>query len=120
MDNKKDYIPEKVLKDHAKSIPIESMAMIFEYAKKRICKIYINSGGKGTGFFCIIPLDEWENLRVLMTNNHVLGENDIAKGKKIKFTLDNDREKKEILIDENRRKYSSDKYDVTIIEIKKK
>ena len=75
MEKEKNYIPEKDLKDHPKSISIGVMKILIEYAEKKICKIYCNDGGKGTGFFCIIPLDSWNNnLRVLMTNNHVIGE----------------------------------------------
>ena len=54
-----------------------------------------------------------------MTNNHIIGNNDLILGKRIKFTLDNDRKQKEIILDEKRKKYSSEKYDITIIEIKK-
>ena len=116
-----EYNPEKRLKNNVKSISIEEMSKLIEYTKKRICKIECNDGGKGTGFFCIIPLDDWDNnIRVLITNNHVIGENDMINDKKIKFSLDNDREEKEIIIDEDRIKYTNKKYDITIIEIKKK
>ena len=54
-----------------------------------------------------------------MINNHVIGNNDLIVGKKIIFTLDNDRKQKEIILDEKRKKYTSEKYDITIIEIKK-
>ena len=120
MEEEEEYIPEKRLKNNVTCIKIKEMAKLIEYTKKRICKIYCNDGGKGTGFFCIIPLDDWDkNLRVLMTNNHVIGENDIIIGKKIKFTLNDDREEKELTIDEKRWKYTNDRYDITIIEIKK-
>ena len=39
-----------------------------------IAQIKLN-GGKGTGFFCKIPLDENNNINCLMTNYHVLNEN---------------------------------------------
>ena len=115
----KDYNPEKCLNDHAKSISIEEIVKITGFAKKKIRKILCNKGGAGTGFFCIIPFDDWDDLKVLMTNNHVIGNNDLIVGKKIKFTLDNDRKQKEIILDEKRKKYTSEKYDITIIEIKK-
>ena len=114
-----NFIPEKNLNNHVKGISTEALEMVIEYTKKKVCKIYCNDGGKGTGFFCIIPINEWDNLRVLMTNNHVVGEKELNIGKKIKFTLDNDKEEKEIIIDKKRIKYTNKKYDVTIIEIKK-
>ena len=120
MEEEEEYIPEKRLKNNVTCIKIKEMAKLIEYTKKRICKIYCNDGGKGTGFFCIIPLDDWDNnLRVLITNNHVIGENDMINGQKINFTLDDDREEKEIIMDEERRKYTNEKFDITIIEIKK-
>ena len=112
------YIPEKCLKNHVKSITKNVMKLLIEYQEKRICKIYGNDGKKGTGFFCIIPIDDWNELRVLMTNNHILGEKDIATGKKINLTLDNDKEEKKIIINEKRIKYTNKEYDITIIEIK--
>ena len=118
MEEEEEYIPEKRLKNNVTCIKIKEMAKLIEYTKKRICKIYCNDGGKGTGFFCIIPIDDWNELRVLMTNNHILGEKDIATGKKINLTLDNDKEEKKIIINEKRIKYTNKEYDITIIEIK--
>ena len=40
-------------------------------------------------------------LKAIVTNNHVLKENDILKGKKIKFSLNNDENQYEIIIDES-------------------
>ena len=94
------------------------MKVLNEFLENRICKIKC-LGSLGTGFFCIIPYDDWDDLKVLMTNNHVIGDNDLIIGNKIKFTLDNDRKEKEIILDEKRKIYTSEKYDVTIIEIKK-
>ena len=39
--------------------------------------------------------------------------------KKIKFSLNNERINLEILINESRRTYTSEKYDITIIELNK-
>ena len=57
-------------------------------------------------------------LKAIVTNNHVLKENDILKGKKIKFSLNNDENQYEIIIDESWKTYSSEKYDISFIEMK--
>ena len=81
--------------------------------EKRLCEIYANDM-TGTGFFCIIPLNESENLKVLITANHIIGKDD----KEIIFSLKNDNEKKRIILDENRIKYTNVDFDITIIEIR--
>ena len=43
-----------------------------------------------------------------MTNNHVLGKIDILKNTKIKFSLDNDKISKEIIIDGKRKTYTNE------------
>ena len=54
-----------------------------------------------------------------MTNNHVLNLKDLNFGKKIKFSLNDNKISKEIIIGKNRKTYTSEEYDITIIEIKK-
>ena len=44
---------------------------------------------------------------------------DITEGKIIRFSTNNEEHKFEIKIDENRKKYTNEKYDITFIEIKK-
>ena len=86
MEKAKEYIPEKILKDHQKFLSIEIMKIVFNYAENKICKIFCNDGRIETGFFCIIPLDNLNNnLRVLMTNNHIIGENELNSDIKIKL-----------------------------------
>ena len=82
-----------------------------------ICKIYLKNDGIGTGFFCKIPFNN-NLLPVLITNNHVLNENDIDNNKKIKLMINN--KVKTIEIDNSRKKYtnSDKKIDITIIELK--
>ena len=117
-DNLK-YIEEKTLRNVPVSISTENLKIILEQSEKCICKIEINKGKYGTGFFCAIPFpNKYHLLPVLITNNHVLSEDDIIKGKQIKFTLNNDNYQFEIKIDGSRRTYTSIKYDITIIEIK--
>ena len=119
-ENEYDYIEEKDLSGYSKSLSNEEMKILMDLNEKKICKIECNDGDHGTGFFCMIPfLNDWDTLSVLMTNYHVLKENDILPGKIIKFSLNNDKKKLKIKIDELRITFTSKKYDITIIEIKK-
>ena len=116
-----NYIPEKDLENAPDYVETDTLEIILEQSRKSICKIKSNDKGNGTGFFCIIPFpDKFHPLPVLITNNHLIKENDIQKGAKIKFTLNNDKLSFEIVIDELRRVYTNEIYDITIIEIKEK
>ena len=87
--------------------------------ESQICKIDCNDSEYGTGFFCFIPY-EWNScIKILITNNHVLNKNDISFGKKIKFSLNNEKIHYEIELDKSRKIYTNEDYDITIIEIKK-
>ena len=55
-----------------------------------------------------------------MTNNHIIDEKIIKENKNIYVTLNDNKEKINIIIDDNRKIYTSKQYDTTIIEIKKK
>ena len=86
--------------------------------KNCICKIYNNNGSKGTGFFCKIPFPDQNNLLpVLITNNHVLTQNDIAINNIIKITINNDKVVRNITINSKRKTFTSQNLDVTFIEI---
>ena len=114
-----NYIKEKEIPNMPQSIPIEILENLIPKIKLNVCKIECSDGSHGTGFFCNIPF-KWDiNLKVLMTNNHVLKEEDIKPGKIIKFSLNNDKIFYQIKIDESRIKYTEEKqYDITIIELK--
>ena len=112
-----NYIKEKELVNKTKSITLEALKFIIPKTEKCICKIFCNDGGHGTGFLCTIP-DNWNPLKLIITNNHKLKKEDILICKIIKFSLNND-EIYEIEIDESRKIYTNEEYDVTIIEIRK-
>ena len=61
-------------------------------------------------------------MKVLITNNHVLNENEIKNNEIINISIINKEKKKEkikkIIIDNNRKKYTNKELDITIIEIK--
>ena len=117
-ERRKDLYEEKYLENHTKSMSLDAMKIIEKQMENCVCKIESNKGGCGSGFFCNIPYDDWNLLRVLVTNNHVLDEDDIKTGNKISFSINNSKIRKEILIDESRIKFTSKDYDVTFIEIK--
>ena len=114
-----DYIKEKGIKNAPKSAKINNVKKIIEQSEKCICKIKCNDKESGTGFFSLIPFpDKTNQLRTLMTNNHVLKKSDIEIGKNIKFSINNGQKTFNILIDDSRKVYTSKKYDITIIELK--
>ena len=67
------YIKEKELYGYSKTLNESSIKTCLNQINNCVCKIQCNEGGCGTGFFCNIQ-DNWNILRVLITNNHVLGE----------------------------------------------
>ena len=96
------------------------MIIIIKQMKESVCKIY-GSKLNGTGFFCKIQNIKYGNtsiLYVLITNNHILGEEDIKSNKKIKISLNNGNRIIEIIIDNSRKAFTSKIYDITIIEMK--
>ena len=107
---------ETKLKGSLDPMTIESHETILNQMKNNVCKIS-RGDKKGTGFFLKIPYKN-NLLIVLVTNNHVLGEEDIAEGKIISISLNNGKILKYIKLDSQRKKYTNEILDVTIIEIK--
>ena len=109
-DYKKEKSSGKISKDKLKTI-IKQM-------ERNICKIKNSKKEIGTGFFAKIPFpDELKLLPVLITNNHVLNEEDYNKDK-FQISLDDEREYFLLLSDKSRKFYTNKKYDITIIEVK--
>ena len=101
-----------------KSTTIEITENILKQMKKNICKIQINNGEQtGTGFFCFINYNN-KSFKALITNEHIIDENFINQKKKIKISINDEKEFAIIKLDDiNRIIYSNKKYDITIIEI---
>jgi len=99
-------------------INIEQLQKILILSKKSVVKI-AKQGAFSSGFLCNVYFPDKKTLPVLISNNHMLNENDITVGKKIEFSLNNDNNFYQILIDESRKVYTSNLFDVTFIEIKK-
>ena len=109
---------EELLVECPNIISYESTKTIIEQMEKNICKIKIGNT-RGTGFFCKIPLpDKEQNLTVLITANHIINENILnEENRKISVKIEEENEKKIINLN-NRKKYTNEEYDITIIEIK--
>jgi hypothetical protein len=108
---------EKYLENYPIPITSESIEVILSQMKRNICKIYLDDGSTGTGFFCKIPYpDKSLLIPVLVTNNHLIDDSHLRKDKYIIFTINNDTIKYKIIIGE-RKVYTSKLYDTTIIEI---
>ena len=82
--------------------------------KKTICKIVLEDGKEGTGFFCSII-----NYSLLITNNSFIDEAQLNKdNNKIKLYLGKNNISKEIVL-KDRIKYTNKEYNITLIEMKK-
>ena len=117
MGDNDNYKEEKYLENYPVPVTSESTEIILSQMKKCVCKIYVDNGNKGTGFFAKI-YDPNKNhlISVLVTNNHIIDEKHLGKNQYIEFTINNDIIKNKILIGD-RKTYTSKKYDTTIIEI---
>ena len=110
-----EEIKELEIPDAIEPISIRSTEIILEQMKKCVCKIH-KGETKGTGFFARIPYNN-EFIKVLITNNHILNNNDIKEGNNIIISLNNDLISKNIKIDSRINIYTDKIFDITIIEI---
>ena len=106
---------EQQINSSLEPLSIDATVKILEQMKSCVCKIFNTK--QGTGFFVKIPYKN-RVLPVLITNNHVIGENDIMKKETITVYLNNEKIAKKIKFDNERIYYINKKLDVTIIEIK--
>ena len=111
---------ESILSGYPHIISYDCHQKISEQMTKNICKIKIG-GEQGTGFFCKIPFPDLNNmLPVLITNNHIINSNLLYKNN-TKISMKTKEHSSEIIINlNNRKKYTDEKYDITIIELKEK
>ena len=115
MDDNNNIKKEKSIKDSPDPLSIKDTEEIIEQMKYGVCKILKNKG-MGTGFFVKISLDG-KKLPVLITNNHVIDQDDIDKNIIVTLKLNNYKISKNISL-KNRLMYTNKDLDVTIIEIK--
>lgn len=114
--NKTKIIEEKKLLKYPIETNIKGINKINDQLESCICKIYTETL-LGTGFFCVFEYNK-KLITLLVTNNHILNQNHIINGKVITISLNNDKIMKKIKINKERRRYTNNQYDITIIEIK--
>ena len=111
-----DYIKEKYTNASPDPISLKQTEKVLEQMKSNsICRI----NDKGTGFFVKIPYKS-KLLPILISTNQVINTDDIQGNRNISILLNNDKKIKTIKLDNNRLKYTNEKLDITIIEIKEK
>ena len=110
-----DTIKEKYSGSFLEPVSLEGTQKIIEQMNNSICRIY-NENKEGSGFFAKIPYKS-NLLPVLITNNRVINKDDILNIKRISIYINNDNKIKTLKLDRNRKKYTNEKLDITIIEI---
>ena len=110
---------ETILREYPNIISYQCTKKISEQMGRNICTINIGKN-QGTGFFCKIPFPNQNNmLPVFITNNHVINSDLLYKdNSKILLDIKEEDDIKEINLNKNRMKYTNEKFDITIIEIK--
>ena len=83
-----DSEKEKYINVSPDPVSYEGTQNILDQMNNCVCRIYNN--GNGTGFFTKIPYKS-KLLPVLITNNHIINENDIKNNKMITIYLNNDK-----------------------------
>lgn len=110
---------EITIEKYPMQVSIKGTEKILKQMKNCVCKIYTDEGSKtGTGFFSKIQGPDKIFINVLITNNHVLSEENLILGKTIKLSLNDEKEFKEILLNNLRYIYTNKSLDITFIEIK--
>ena len=115
---KSDTEEEKNITDYPQPIAYDNAKMIIKQMDRCICHIKCNNN-KGTAFFTKIPFPSRKNLMpVLVTNNHILGDEFLNKPGE-RLTISIKEENRSRLIDLNKRiKYTNKEYDITFVEIR--
>ena len=110
-----ECIKEKYIKALPEPVTLKS-EKILEQMNNCICRIF-NNNRNGNGFFVKIPYKA-KLLSVLITSNHIINKDDILNSKNISIYINKNRKINKIKLDNNRKMYSNEKFDITIIEIK--
>ena len=94
--------------------PSKDIKRIIDYV---LCTIEINGKSKGKGFICKIPYPDEFNLLPVLITNKILNESDIQKNNCIKIYLDKGGKERELLYNEERKIFISDKYNTVFLTI---
>jgi len=100
-------------------ITYEASKKILDQMSKSIVKININNDDKkyGTGFLCKFSTQKYPNLRVLITNNHIINDNFFNQKDMSINIKTRDMEPPKFMDLSKRRIYRSKLFDLTLIEI---
>ena len=110
-----EYKKEKYITTSPEPVTLGATEKIIDQMNNSVCRI--DNYGVGTGFFTRIPYKS-KLLPVLITNNHVIGKDDLINNKIINIYINKNKISKKITLDNSRLKYTNEKLDITIIEIK--
>ena len=108
-----DYHEEGRNKKYPIWVSLEKTEEIIKQMKEKVCKIKVMNEKDGSGFFLKLKIRNQE-IKLLITNNHVINEEILNTNQQIKLYINNN--KYNIKLD-NKMKYTSKKYDITLIEI---
>jgi len=111
-------IQEINIQNYPRPVSIEGTIKILNQMKNCICKIYLDKGRSGTGFFCYIPFNN-KMISALITNNHVLDSNYLKENRMLNISINDEALFKKLKIEDDRNIYSNEAFDITIIELKK-
>ena len=109
---------ENKLKDSIEPVNIDGTKKILDQLMNSICKINIK-GKLGTGFFCKIPFRK-ETIKILLANYNILNENDFKENKKLKLSLNDEKNTITIDLGIERETYFNKEYNITLMNLKKK
>ena len=114
---KNNGVFQKINEDNAIVDAFKIKGIMFSNIEKCVCKI-IRKTKTGSGFFCEIPE---KNIKLLITNNHVLDKVYLEQGNKIAYMISENENEKfyEIDLEIDRYKLTNKENDFTIIEILK-
>ena len=111
---------EKEIEDSPFKVSIDDNEKIINQSKQCTCLIKINNIIKGTAFFCkLINIYESKEMKVMITNNHVVGENELNQNV-INFSYYDGHRLGKIELDKSRITFTNKNLDITIIELKEK
>ena len=114
---KNNGVFQKINEDNTIVDAFKIKGIMFSNIEKCVCKI-IRKTKTGSGFFCEIPE---KNIKLLITNNHVLDKVYLEQGNKIAYMISENENEKfyEIDLEIDRYKLTNKENDFTIIEILK-
>ena len=110
---------EQKIVNYPEYVNIKGTEIILKQMKKSICKINAGNGKSGTGFFCYIPY-QYKELKVLITNYHIIDENYIKNENNINLGINDNENYMNISLEKNKKIFLSEHDDLAIIEINDK